>query len=100
MVSQVRFPETGRAITMEVEHGLWKRIADQETCELLGSAILGPRVDDLVHVISPMMHFRGTVHDIPRLPWYHPTFQEVLIHLGRDLADRIPGCEKAVRPPA
>ena len=100
VVSKVRFPETGRAITMEVEHGLWKLIADQETCEFLGSAILGPRADDLIHLISQMMYFRGTGHDISRLPWYHPTLSEVMINLGRDLADRVAGCEKAPPPPA
>jgi pyruvate/2-oxoglutarate dehydrogenase complex dihydrolipoamide dehydrogenase (E3) component len=98
--STVAFPKTGRAITMEVEQGLWKLVIDRASCEILGSAILGPRADDLIHLISLMMHYRGTVHDIPRLPWYHPTLSEVMINLGRDLAGRTGGCERPPAPPA
>jgi dihydrolipoamide dehydrogenase len=98
--STVAFPQTGRAITLEVEHGLWKLVIERASCEILGSAILGPRADDLIHLVSLMMHYRGTVHDIPRLPWYHPTLSEVMINLGRDLAEKTKGCERPPAPPA
>jgi pyruvate/2-oxoglutarate dehydrogenase complex dihydrolipoamide dehydrogenase (E3) component len=86
IVGVARFPETGRAITMEIEHGLWKVIADRRDGEILGSAILGPRADDLAHLISTLMHYRATVEQICRLPWYHPTLAEVLLVVGRDLS--------------
>ena len=85
IVGRARFAETGRAITMDVGHGLWKLFADRESGELLGSAMIGPRADDLIHLISVMMHYHGGVDDIPDLPWYHPTFSEILIDLARDL---------------
>lgn len=96
----VRFPETGRAITMGVEHGLWKLLADRETSEILGSTILGPRADDLVHVVSTLLFFRARIHDIPHMPWYHPTLAEVMLNLERGLAECIAGVEKAPPPPA
>jgi len=80
-----RFPETGRAITMGARHGIWKLVADRRSGEILGSTILGPHADDLVHVISTLMHFRGKVADIFDLPWYHPTLSEVLLNLARDI---------------
>jgi pyruvate/2-oxoglutarate dehydrogenase complex dihydrolipoamide dehydrogenase (E3) component len=94
IVSTARFPETGRAITMSVEHGLWKVLADRRDGEILGSAILGPRADDLAHLVSTLMHYRAKAGEICRLPWYHPTLSEVLLTLGRDLA-----CQQDAAPP-
>jgi len=100
VTSSVAFPQTGRAITMEVEHGLWKLVIDRSTCEILGSAILGPRADDLIHLIALMMYYGGTIHDVSRLPWYHPTLAEVMVNLGRDLAGKTHRCECPPAPPA
>jgi pyruvate/2-oxoglutarate dehydrogenase complex dihydrolipoamide dehydrogenase (E3) component len=95
-----RFPETGRAITMGVEHGLWKLFVDAADCRPVGSVILGPRAADLIHLVSMMMYYGGRFDDVARLPWYHPTLSEVMINLQRDLAGRLSGCERAVPPPA
>jgi pyruvate/2-oxoglutarate dehydrogenase complex dihydrolipoamide dehydrogenase (E3) component len=85
LVGRARLPETGRAITMGVEHGLWKVFADRESGELLGSVILGPRADDLIHLISLSMLYRGRAADLLAAPWYHPTLSEVLLDILRDL---------------
>ena len=58
-MGRARFPETGRAITMGARHGVWKLFADRQSGEILGSAILGPRADDLIHLISQMMYYHG-----------------------------------------
>lgn len=83
VVAMERFPETGRAITMGARHGMWKLFADRESGEILGSAILGPRADDLAHLVTTLMHWRATAADALRLPWYHPTLSEVMIGLTR-----------------
>ena len=85
VVASERFPETGRAITMESRHGLWKLVVDRKSGEILGSSILGPRADDLVHEIAILMHYRAKIGDILDLPWYHPTLSEVLLNLARDV---------------
>jgi pyruvate/2-oxoglutarate dehydrogenase complex dihydrolipoamide dehydrogenase (E3) component len=85
VVSRARFPETGRAITMDVGHGLWKLMADRANGELLGAAIVGPRADDLIHLITLMMGYRGRARDIAGFPWYHPTLSEVMLDLARGL---------------
>jgi pyruvate/2-oxoglutarate dehydrogenase complex dihydrolipoamide dehydrogenase (E3) component len=100
VTSTVAFPSTGRAITMEVEHGHWRLVADRTTGEVLGSTILGPRADDLIHLVSVMMYHRGTVHDVPELPWYHPTLSEVMINLARDFAAKTDRRERPAAPPA
>lgn len=83
--AMARFPETGRAITMGAEYGAWSMVADRETREILGSAILGPRADDLVHAVSVLMYNRNKVDEIFEMPWYHPTLSEVILNLARDL---------------
>lgn len=89
VVSRARFPETGRAITMGVRHGLWKLWADRDTGEVLGSTILGPRADDLIHQVALLMRQRMRASEILELPWYHPTLSEVFLDLARDLTRRI-----------
>jgi len=89
-VGQARFSQTGRAITMGAEYGVWKLIVDKGSGEILGSTILGPRADDLIHLIAQLMHFRGTLEDVTRLPWYHPTLSEVMLSLARSAGAEIP----------
>lgn len=88
IVARENFPETGRAITMGVRHGLWKVVADPQTGEILGTSILGPRADDLAHLISTLMYYRGTAANLLELPWYHPTLSEVLMGIGRRLVGK------------
>ncbi|HET6278167.1 MAG TPA: FAD-dependent oxidoreductase [Candidatus Polarisedimenticolia bacterium] len=83
----IRFPETGRAITMDVQHGLCKLVADVRTGEILGAQILGPRADDLIHTIAVLMSGRGTAADMLSLPWYHPTLSEVFLSLAREIEE-------------
>lgn len=84
VIGRASFPHTGRAITMGVRHGLWKLVVDRRTGELLGSTILGPRADELVHVVMTLVHHRARVAEILDLPWYHPTLSEVLLTVARD----------------
>ena len=93
-----RFPETGRAITMGVRHGAWKLFADARTGEIVGSCIVGPRADDLIHVVSAIMAYRGKVSDLHEMPWYHPTLSEVVVDLVRGIERQIgePGGGPAV----
>jgi len=71
---------------MGATHGVWKLLADPTSGAILGSSILGPHADDLIHLVALMMHFGAKITDIPKLPWYHPTLPEVLLDLERDLS--------------
>lgn len=95
-----RFPETGRAITMNVSHGLWTVFMERGTCRIVGSSILGPRADDLIHLIAVMMQCGMGADEIHSLPWYHPTLSEVMLNVARDLAGKVDECPWPVMPPA
>lgn len=86
---EAKFPQTGRALTMGTRFGLWRVMAHQETGEILGASILGPRADDLIHILSTMMYSRLSVHDVLKMPWYHPTLSEVILDVVRDLSTRL-----------
>jgi len=89
ITAKAQLAQTGRAITMDVQHGVWKIVAHAETGEILGSQILGPRADDLIHIISTAMYYRGTAADLLQMPWYHPTISEVGLSLARELAAQV-----------
>lgn len=99
-VGRARFAETGRAITMGVRHGVWKIYADCETREIAGASILGPRADDLVHLVAVMMYLRARADQIVEMPWYHPTLSEVILNVMRDLATQFDECPTPTMPPA
>jgi pyruvate/2-oxoglutarate dehydrogenase complex dihydrolipoamide dehydrogenase (E3) component len=88
VTSQVFFPETGRAITQDVRHGLCKFVADGERGEILGAQILGPRADDLIHTLAAILYYRGTAGDMLSMPWYHPTLTEVFLSLAREIEEK------------
>ncbi|MEQ8765891.1 MAG: FAD-dependent oxidoreductase [Planctomycetota bacterium] len=91
IVAEVHFANTGRAITQEVSHGAGKLVAARATGEILGAQLLAPRADDLVHIVSAIMFYRGTAAQMLEMPWYHPTLAEVLLSLARDLAAQVRG---------
>ncbi len=89
ITADIRFPETGRAITQEVSFGVGKLVAAAETGEILGGQLLAPRADDLIHILAAIMYYRGTAAQMLEMPWYHPTLAEVLMSLARDLAGQL-----------
>jgi pyruvate/2-oxoglutarate dehydrogenase complex dihydrolipoamide dehydrogenase (E3) component len=89
ITASAKLAQTGRAITMDTQHGLWKLVANAETGEILGSQILGARGDDIIHVISTAMYYHGTVFDLVKMPWYHPTLTEVGLSLARELCGKV-----------
>lgn len=89
----------GRGIVMDTEPGtsFVKLIAERPSSRLIGCQILGPRADDLVHVVSTAMALGGTARDLVGMPWYHPTLSEAFIELARDLVRQ---CDPAPAPTA
>ena len=85
VIGRAKLAQTGRAITMGVEHGLWRLYACRSSGEILGASLLGPRADDVIHQVAIMMHFGAKVEQIAEMPWYHPTLSEVMLDLVRDI---------------
>jgi dihydrolipoamide dehydrogenase len=70
------FKASGRARASMDTEGLVKVLADQQTDELLGVHIIGPRAADMIAEAVVAMEYRASAEDISRMSHAHPTFTE------------------------
>jgi dihydrolipoamide dehydrogenase len=71
------FKASGRARASMDTDGLVKVYAHQETDEILGVHMIGPRVADMIAEAVVAMEFRASAEDIARMSHAHPTYTEV-----------------------
>lgn len=76
-VGQFPFRANGRAVAGMDLDGFVKILADEETDEVLGAHMIGPRVADMIMEIAVAMEFRASAEDIARICHGHPTTSEV-----------------------
>jgi len=85
LVSQRPMDRVGRAVERGETKGLMTMVADAETREILGAAILGIEGDEAIHGILDVMNGRN---DYRLLQWavpIHPTVSELIPTLVGDL---------------
>ncbi len=72
------FKASARArASMDID-GLVKVLAHEQTDEILGVHIIGPRAADLIGEAVVAMEYRASAEDISRMSHAHPTFSEAL----------------------
>jgi len=59
------------------DHGFVKVIADRRTRHVLGVHIIGDEASDLVHTFIAVMTMNGTVDDLLKMIYIHPSLSEV-----------------------
>ncbi|MDT7044233.1 dihydrolipoyl dehydrogenase [Candidatus Nitronereus thalassa] len=90
MTASYPFNDHGKSMTLGETHGHVKLLADPLTGTLLGAHIVGPEAAELIHELIAVMYFYGTVHDLMRIPHYHPTLAEIITYPAEELLGRIP----------
>ncbi len=75
-VGNFPFKASGRARASMDLDGLIKVLADNETDEILGVHMIGPRAADMIAEAVVAMEFRASAEDIGRISHAHPTFTE------------------------
>jgi dihydrolipoamide dehydrogenase len=70
------FKASGRARASMDTDGLVKVLAHEETDEILGVHMVGPRAADMIAEAVVAMEFRASAEDIARMSHAHPTFTE------------------------
>jgi len=70
------FMASGRARASGDTDGLVKVLADQETDEILGVHMIGPRTADMIAEAVVAMEYRASAEDIARMSHAHPTYTE------------------------
>lgn len=82
------FKASGRArASMDID-GLVKVLADEETDEILGVHMIGPRVADMIAEAVVAMEYRASAEDIARICHAHPTFTESFKEAALDATDK------------
>jgi dihydrolipoamide dehydrogenase len=78
----------GRArASMDIE-GMVKVLAHEETDELLGVHMVGPRVADVIMEAVALMEFRASAEDMARICHPHPTYTEAVKEAALDAEKR------------
>jgi dihydrolipoamide dehydrogenase len=72
------FKASGRARASMDMDGFVKVLADQQTDEILGVHMIGPRIADLIAEAVVAMEFRASAEDLARMSHAHPTFTEAI----------------------
>jgi len=80
------FNDHGKSMIRGETDGLVKLIADANTHEIVGGAVLGPEASELIHEIVVAMHFRAKASELAAIPHYHPTLSEIWTYPAEELA--------------
>lgn len=88
-VASYSFDDHGKSMVKGETAGFVKLIADRETGELLGGAVIGPEAVELIHEIVVALHFRCSAAEFLRIPHYHPTLSEIWTYPAEDIAEEI-----------
>jgi pyruvate/2-oxoglutarate dehydrogenase complex dihydrolipoamide dehydrogenase (E3) component len=83
------FNDHGKSILMEANYGYVKVFAEPRRGRLLGAEIVGRDACELIHCFSAPLAMRGTVFDLLRAPWYHPTLAEIITYPLEEIAEKI-----------
>ncbi|MBK9734062.1 MAG: dihydrolipoyl dehydrogenase [Saprospiraceae bacterium] len=72
------FKALGRARASMDTEGMVKVLAHNDTDEVLGVHMVGPRVADVIMEAVAVMEFRGSAEDMSRISHPHPTYTEAV----------------------
>lgn len=89
VVGEARLNGQGRLRMSDEDRGLIRVYADKASGRLLGAALCAPRGEHLAHLLA-LAVLRGLkVHELLRMPFYHPVVEEALRSALRDLARQL-----------
>jgi dihydrolipoamide dehydrogenase len=92
LVGEVDFHHQGRAQAGQRNRGILRIYAEPESGQLLGAEMCAPAAEHLAHLLALAVDRSLTVHDMLRLPFYHPVLEEGLRAALRVLAAQLPSC--------
>lgn len=88
LVGKYPFADHGKAMCLGRTEGFVKLIADAQTGEIVGGAIVGPEGGELIHEVVVAMHFRSTTAQFLEIPHVHPTLAEILTYPAEEIEDQ------------
>lgn len=89
------FDRSGRTLLSRAEGGLVRIYADRADARLLGAAIFAPEAEHMAHLLACALDQRLDLRALLRMPFYHPTHEEVL---RRALRAALEACDVETAP--
>ena len=77
-IGEIKMAPVGRALIMGKNRGLIRLYADKKSGKLLGAAMACVKGENLGHLICWCIEMEMTVHQMLRMPFYHPVIEEAL----------------------
>jgi pyruvate/2-oxoglutarate dehydrogenase complex dihydrolipoamide dehydrogenase (E3) component len=87
LTAKYPFDDHGKSLVMGETDGFVKLLADKDTREILGGAVVGPHASDLIHEVVVAMRFHATAGQFAAIPHYHPTLSEIWTYPAEELAE-------------
>ena len=84
-IGQINFAPVGRALIMGKNRGMLRVYADKASGRILGSEMIGPKGENLAHLLCWCIEQGLTVGQLLRMPFYHPVIEEALQAALNDL---------------
>ncbi|SCX51479.1 dihydrolipoyl dehydrogenase [Nitrosospira sp. Nsp1] len=95
LTGEACFKHQGRARVGQRNKGILRLYAEPESGRLLGAEMCAPAGEHMAHLVALAIDRSLTVHDMLRLPFYHPTLEEGLRSALRQLSAQVPACGKS-----
>ena len=81
------FDDHGKSMVHGKTDGFVKLIANRQTGELLGGAVVGPHASELIHEVAVALRYHATAAQFLKIPHYHPTLSEIWTYPAEELAN-------------
>ncbi|MDB5746691.1 MAG: dihydrolipoyl dehydrogenase, partial [Massilia sp.] len=85
-IGKVSFENQGRSRVMLQNKGMLRVYAEYGSCRFLGAEMIGPRGENIAHLLAWAVQARLTVPEMLDMPFYHPVIEEGVRTALRDLA--------------
>jgi dihydrolipoamide dehydrogenase len=92
LVGEADFGSQGRARIMQENRGLLRIYAARQDGRLLGAEMAAPAAEHIAHLLALAIGQNLSVHDLLRMPFYHPTLEEGVRTGLRQIARDLPPC--------
>ena len=80
-----RFGALGKALALGEEQGYVQVVADEQSDILLGAAMMGPHVTDVIHEVAVALEAGFTARRLGDVIHAHPTIAEAVMEAARDV---------------
>ena len=95
LAGEARFEHQSRARMAQRDDGILRIYAEPVNGRLLGAEMCSPGAEHMGHLLALAIDRSLTVHDMLRMPFYHPVLEEGLRTALRDLSRQLPRCRES-----